>query len=175
MNIYPLHELIALRATWRAGGLKVVFTNGVFDLLHIGHVHYLTAARALGDRLIVAINSDESTRQLKGSLRPIVPEAERATIVAALRCVDAVTIFNERTAEAVVAALAPDLYVKGGDYGQGTTFDATRLPEARVVQALGGEVQILPFSEGYATTRLIERIVERYGEGGNTDGRGAGG
>jgi cytidyltransferase-related domain len=162
MNIYTLTELVALRTSWRVAGLKVVLTNGVFDLIHVGHVQYLTAARELGDRLIVAINSDESTRQLKGPLRPIVPATERATIVAALRCVDAVTIFHERTAETVVGALAPDLYVKGGDYGQGTTFDETRLPEARVVQALGGKVRILPFSEGHATTRLIERIVERY-------------
>lgn len=146
MNIYTLTELVALRTSWRVAGLKVVLTNGVFDLIHVGHVQYLTAARALGDRLIVAINSDESTRQLKGPLRPIVPATERATIVAALRCVDAVTIFHERTAETVVAALAPDLYVKGGDYGKGTTFDATRLPEARVVQALGGEVRILLLS-----------------------------
>ncbi|MCS6886745.1 adenylyltransferase/cytidyltransferase family protein [Chloroflexus sp.] len=163
LPIYSLAELAALRAAWRAAGLKVVLTNGVFDLLHIGHVTYLTAARELGDRLIVAINSDESTQQLKGPLRPIVPAAERAAIIAALRCVDAVTIFAERTAEAVVAALAPDLYVKGGDYGQGATIDETRLPEARVARALGGEVRLLPFHEGHATTRLIERIVARYG------------
>ncbi len=161
--IYSLAELTPLRAAWRSAGLKVVLTNGVFDLLHVGHISYLMAARALGDRLIVAINSDESTRLLKGPLRPIVPAAERAAIIAALRCVDAVTIFTERTAETVVAALTPDLYVKGGDYSQGATIDETRLPEARVARMVGGEVQLLPFYEGYATTQLIERIVARYG------------
>ncbi|WP_298819820.1 adenylyltransferase/cytidyltransferase family protein [Chloroflexus sp.] len=162
LPVYTLAELIELRAAWRAAGLKVVVTNGIFDLLHIGHVRYLTAARTLGDRLIVAINSDESTRNLKGPLRPIVPATERAAIIAALRCVDAVTIFAERTAEAVVAALAPDLYVKGGDYGRGATIDESRLPEARVARMAGGDVQLLAFHEGHATTRLIERIVSRY-------------
>lgn len=166
LPIYPLAELAALRAEWRATGLKVVLTNGVFDLLHIGHVNYLTAARELGDRLIVAINSDESTQQLKGPLRPIVPAAERAMIIAALRCVDAVTIFAERTAEAVVAALAPDVYVKGGDYGHGAAIDEARLPEARITRERGGEVRLLPFHDGHATTRLIERIVARYGSRG---------
>ncbi|GIV90694.1 MAG: ADP-heptose synthase [Chloroflexus sp.] len=160
--IYSLTELAALRAAWQAAGLKVVLTNGVFDLVHIGHINYLKAARALGDRLIVAINSDESTRHLKGPLRPIVPAMERATIIAALRCVDAVTIFAERTAETVVATLKPDLYVKGGDYGNGNAIDEARLPEARIARAYGGEVRLLPFHEGYATTQLIERIVERY-------------
>lgn len=165
LPIYPLTELAAVRARWRAAGLKVVLTNGVFDLLHIGHVNYLTAARELGDRLIVAINSDESTQQLKGPLRPIVPAAERAAIIAALRCVDAVTIFAERTAETVVAVLAPDVYVKGGDYGHSAAIDEARLPEARIARTHGGEVRLLPFHDGHATTRLIERIVTRYGRG----------
>ncbi len=165
MQIYSLSHLIELRTAWRAAGCTVVMTNGVFDLLHVGHARYLSAARALGDRLIVAINSDESTRMLKGPSRPIIPAAERAELIAALRCVDAVTIFAERTAEAVVAALMPDIYVKGGDYGKDGDIDEERLPEARVARAMGGRVQLIPFNDGYATSRLIERIVASHGNG----------
>lgn len=168
MTSLTLEALLALRAGWRARGLRLVLTNGVFDLLHAGHVGYLSRARALGDLLVVALNSDASTRALKGPLRPIVPEADRAALLAALRPVDYVTIFAEPTAEAVVAALRPELYVKGGDYGAGPggAPDLSRLPEARVVVANGGQVALLPYAEGRSTSELIERIVARYGPGG---------
>lgn len=164
MSILPLADLLALREGWRARGLRVVLTNGVFDLVHAGHVGYLGSARALGDLLVVALNSDASTRAIKGPLRPIVPEADRAALLAALRPVDYVTLFDEPTAEAVVEALRPDVYVKGGDYGAGPDGapDLSRLPEGRVVAAYGGRVALLPYAEGRSTSALIGRIVERY-------------
>jgi len=163
----PLNELVALRAGWAADGRRVVLTNGVFDLLHVGHVGYLQAARTLGDLLVVALNSDASTRALKGPRRPLTPEAERAALLGALRCVDYVTIFAEPTAEAVVAALRPDVYVKGGDYaaGEHAAPDLDRLPEARVVQGYGGDVRLLPYTAGRSTSELIRLIVARYGPG----------
>jgi rfaE bifunctional protein nucleotidyltransferase chain/domain len=165
MPVLPLAELLALRDEWRARGLRVVLTNGVFDLVHAGHVGYLEAARALGDLLVVALNSDASTRGLKGPLRPIVPEGDRAALLAALRPVDYVTIFEEPTAEAVAAALRPDVYVKGGDYAAspGGAPDLERLPEGRVVAAYGGHVAVLPFADGRSTSAIIARVVERYG------------
>ena len=136
----------------------MVFTNGAFDLLHVGHVRYLQAARALGDRLIVGLNSDSSVRTYKGPTRPLIAAAERAELLAALACVDFVTIFEEPTATRLVEALAPDIYVKGGDY-QGAPGEAGKpLPEAAAVQAAGGEVHIIPFVPGRSTSGLIERI-----------------
>lgn len=165
MTVLPLADLLAQRAAWRAQGLRLVLTNGVFDLIHAGHVGYLQRARALGDLLVVALNSDASTRAIKGPLRPIVPQADRAALLAALRSVDHVTIFDKPTAEAVVAALRPEVYVKGGDYGTGPAGapDLSRLPEARVVADYGGQVALLPYAEGRSTSELIARIVERYG------------
>lgn len=162
--ITSLAELVDLRAIWRAAGQRLVLTNGVFDLLHAGHVGYLTQARALGDLLVVALNSDSSVRAIKGPLRPLTPEAERAALLAALRCVDYVSVFAEPTAEAVVAALRPEIYVKGGDYAidEGGPPDPERLPEARVVRAYGGEVRLLPYAPGRSTSELIRLIVERY-------------
>jgi D-beta-D-heptose 7-phosphate kinase/D-beta-D-heptose 1-phosphate adenosyltransferase len=161
----------------RQAGQRIVFTNGVFDLLHLGHVRYLQRARALGDALVVALNADASTRLLKGPERPITPQAERAEVLAALACVDAVTIFGERTAEALVAELRPDIYAKGGDYA-GTEANAAlhrldaaalaalpasdplfaRLPEARVVAAYGGTLCLIPYLPGHSTSALIARI-----------------
>lgn len=134
------------------------------DLLHAGHVAYLTQARALGDLLVVALNADVSARAIKGPLRPIVSEAERAALLAALRPVDYVTLFEEPTAESVVAALRPDVYVKGGDYAVGPSHspDLARLPEGRIVAAYGGQVLLLPYAEGRSTSALIARIVERF-------------
>jgi rfaE bifunctional protein nucleotidyltransferase chain/domain len=152
---YGLPALQERVAALRAGGGRLVVTNGCFDLLHVGHVRYLQAARALGDFLAVGLNSDASTRRLKGSERPLVPEAERAEILAALACVDAVVLFDEPTAEALVAALQPEFYVKGDDYSQAT------LPEARVVQAYGGRVHLLPTVAGRSTTDLVARIRGR--------------
>lgn len=157
-----LAALTALCDEWRALGLRVVLTNGVFDLLHAGHVSYLERARELGDRLVVALNSDASTRAIKGPLRPIVPQADRAAVLLALRAVDALTIFDEPTAETVVTAVRPEVYVKGGDYAAGTGGepDLDRLPEARVVMGYGGQVTLLPYEPGRSTSELIRRIRE---------------
>jgi len=158
-----LDELRELRHGWRAEGLKLVLTNGVFDLLHLGHARYLAEARSLGDILVVGLNSDVSTRSYKGPRRPLVPEHERAELLLNLRAVDYVTIFDEPTAEALVAALEPDIYCKGGDY----TLDngvGKELPEARVVQRYGGRVQLIPYLPGHSTSALIDTIVERYGQ-----------
>lgn len=165
MPVVSLETLCGLRAGWRREGVRLALTNGVFDLLHSGHVGYLEQARALGDRLVVGINSDASTRALKGPLRPLLPEAERAEVLAALRCVDYVTIFEEATAEALVKALQPEVYVKGGDYaGAGMAPDEARLPEARVVRGYGGQVILLPYKAGRSTTEVIAQIVERFGK-----------
>ena len=141
-------------------GERCVFTNGCFDLLHIGHVKYLQEARAAGDFLVLGLNSDESTRVLKGPSRPLVPELERAEILAALTCVDYVTIFSEATASALVDLLKPDVYIKGGDYAsaQGSQIDTQRLPEAKHVFAYGGKVQLISYLPGHSTTELIAKI-----------------
>lgn len=137
----------------RARGEHIVSTNGVFDLLHVGHVRYLQAARALGDLLVVGINSDSGTRRLKGPSRPLVSQEERAELLAAFACVDYVTIFEEETPVALLDILRPDIHVKGGDY---RTED---LPETPVVERHGGRVVILPFVAGHSTTELAARIA----------------
>jgi rfaE bifunctional protein nucleotidyltransferase chain/domain len=146
-QVIPFPFLPKLSEDLHRAGKRIVLTNGHFDLLHIGHVRYLQAARRLGDVLIVAINDDVSTRRRKGRARPLVPEAERAELLAALACVDYVTIFPGETAEEVVRLVRPHVYVKGGDYGT-TEEDAASgkqpLPEAPVVRALGGEVVLIP-------------------------------
>ena len=129
-----------------------VFTNGCFDLMHVGHLRYLQMARALGDRLVIGLNSDASVQRLKGETRPILPEQERAELLAGLGCVDFVTIFDEPTADPLLALLKPQIYAKGGDYTPET------LPEAPTVRAYGGEIRIIPFVPGRSTTSLIERI-----------------
>ena len=167
-NIQDRSSLAAILRERQAAGQFVVFTNGCFDLLHLGHVRYLQAARALGDVLVVGLNSDASTRLLKGPKRPLVTENERAEVLAALACVDYVTIFEEPTAVALVELLRPDVYVKGGDYAApgGPVFDAARLPEAAPVLAAGGQVRLIPYLSGHSTSELIERIVRRFGAGG---------
>jgi rfaE bifunctional protein nucleotidyltransferase chain/domain len=170
MSITPLNTLRGLREQWRTAQRRLVLTNGVFDLLHVGHVEYLEQARALGDILVVAINSDSSTRALKGPQRPLIPEQDRARMLAALRCVAYVTLFAEPTAEAVVAALRPDYYVKGGDYARepgapDAAVDEARLPEAQIARAYGGQVVLLPYRAGYSTSALVARIVRSAGEG----------
>jgi D-beta-D-heptose 7-phosphate kinase/D-beta-D-heptose 1-phosphate adenosyltransferase len=147
----------------QAAGERGVFTNGCFDLLHLGHVRYLQEARALGDFLVLGLNDDESTRLLKGPGRPLVPEDERAEILASLACVDYVTIFGEATAGPLVELLRPAIYIKGGDYGCGATGevltpDTARLPEAKIVQSYGGSVRLIPYVPGHSTTELIEAI-----------------
>jgi rfaE bifunctional protein nucleotidyltransferase chain/domain len=138
---------------WRAAQSgAVVFTNGVFDLLHVGHVDLLTAARALGDHLIVALNSDASVSRLKGPSRPVRSEAERAYVVAALEAVDAVTVFEQDTPLEIVLALRPDVLVKGGDYNLDTIVGRSE------VESWGGRVQVVPLTPGQSTTRIIEAL-----------------
>ena len=149
--LIPDEHIEAYAAALRAAGARVVFTNGCFDILHAGHVRYLTAARAQGDVLILGLNSDASVRRLKGPSRPINNEQDRAEVVGALAAVDAVVIFGEDTAETLIAKVRPAVYVKGGDYTRET------LPEARIVEAYGGEVAFIPLVVGKSTTGIIER------------------
>ena len=144
----------------QAAGERGVFTNGCFDLLHLGHVCYLQEARALGDFLILALNSNEGVRLLKGTGRPLVSEDDRAKILAALMCIDYVTIFNEPTAGPLVALLQPSIYVKGGDYAglDDKIQDSNRLPEAEIVQEYGGIVRLIPYLPHHSTTELIAAI-----------------
>lgn len=139
-------------AILRAGGQRIVFTNGCFDILHTGHVRYLKAARSLGDCLAVGLNSDVSVRRLKGPERPVNIEADRAEVLDALFAVDYVTIFDEPTAEDLIARIRPDVYVKGGDY----TLDS--LPEAKIVQQYGGRVAFVDLVPGRSTTKVIEKL-----------------
>ncbi len=155
-GIVMRQEAVKLVRAWRADGFKVVLTNGCFDLLHTGHVRYLQAARALGDRLVIGVNSDASVRGLKGPDRPILPEAERAEVLAALRCVDAVVVFDEATASDLLLELAPDIYAKGGDY----TPDS--LPETPAATRIGARIAILPFVDGRSTTSLIAAIEASF-------------
>jgi len=167
-KIFERDDLAEVLDEWRDAKAVIVLTNGIFDLMHIGHLRYLHAARALGDVLVVGVNADASTRRIKGPARPIVPAWERAEMLAGLACVDYVTIFPEDTAEDLVRTLRPDVYVKGGDYtvssGSGTGSApgaaAKPLPEAAVVQAYGGRVVLVPYIPGHSTTELISRIVE---------------
>jgi rfaE bifunctional protein nucleotidyltransferase chain/domain len=145
-------ELREERARLRDEGKHLVFTNGCFDILHVGHVRYLQRARALGDTLLVAINSDASVRELKGAGRPIMNEQERAELLAALSAVDYVTIFDDISPRALIAEVLPDVLVKGGDY----SLDEIHGREE--VEAAGGRVLSLPFIEGASTSSLIERI-----------------
>lgn len=156
-KILSFTDLNAERHRLRDTGRKLVFTNGCFDILHVGHVRYLQAARALGDALIVAINSDDSTRQLKGPTRPIVPQEERAEMLAALACVDYVTVFEEISPRSLIAALLPDVLVKGGDWA------LDEIHGREEVEAAGGRVLPLPFIEGKSTTNIVEKIREAYG------------
>jgi rfaE bifunctional protein nucleotidyltransferase chain/domain len=150
--MYTLDEALAFTARRRAEDKTIVFTNGVFDLLHPGHVRYLQDARRLGDTLIVGVNSDRSVRSNKGPSRPIVPEHERAEVLAALACVDAVVIFDDATPLAVIAAIQPDVLVKGADWGEGAIVGR------EVVESRGGRVVRMALSPGHSTTALIAKI-----------------
>ena len=150
--IIPRERIKEVCNDMRANGTVIVFTNGCFDVLHAGHVRYLTKAREMGDFLVIGLNSDDSVRRLKGNGRPINTEDDRAEVLDALRAVDAVTIFDEPTAEALIAMVRPDVYVKGGDYTLET------LPEAKIVQEYGGRVEFVPLVAGRSTTNVIERI-----------------
>ncbi|MGE5275652.1 MAG: adenylyltransferase/cytidyltransferase family protein [Acidobacteriota bacterium] len=145
-------RLLERASEQRARGLRIVFANGAFDLLHVGHVRYLEAARREGDWLVVGVNSDRSVEAAKGPGRPVVPERERAELVAALGCVDAVTIFDEPSPEALIRMLRPEVHAKGTDY------TAESVPEREAVAAYGGRTVIVGDPKGHATTDLIERI-----------------
>jgi rfaE bifunctional protein nucleotidyltransferase chain/domain len=151
-QVFKLADLQAAIAQAPQQWRPIVFTNGCFDLIHAGHVRYLFAAKELGKTLIVGLNSDESVRNLKGDSRPIVPEAYRAEVLAALRPIDAVTIFNELTAAATIEAIAPDIYVKGGDY------EIATLPEAPVVQSYGGKIELIKVELPTSTSAIVNRI-----------------
>ncbi|MBV8087670.1 MAG: D-glycero-beta-D-manno-heptose 1-phosphate adenylyltransferase [Chloroflexi bacterium] len=151
-----LTEAADVAAGARAKGKRVVFTNGVFDLLHVGHTRYLTEARGLGDVLIVGLNSDASTRAIKGPARPLVSQEEREELLLALRCVDAVVVFDEPTADKAIEVIRPDVYVKGGDYAMGGP------PETPTVERCGGQVRILQLVEGRSTSDVIETIRQRF-------------
>ena len=151
-KILTPEKMLGERERLRSAGVRLVFTNGVFDLLHVGHVRYLAHARALGDALLVAINSDRSVRELKGPDRPIFNQAERAEILAALRYVDYVTIFDDVSPRSLIGKLLPDVLVKGGDY------QLHEIHGREEVEAAGGRVVSLPFVEGASTTTLIERM-----------------
>ena len=141
-------------AILRAGGQKIVFTNGCFDILHAGHVRYLAQARSFGDCLVLGLNTDASVHRLKGPTRPINNEQDRAEVVGALKSVDYVVLFGEQTAETLIAKVKPDVYAKGGDY----TLDT--LPEAKIVQSYGGRVEFIDLVQGRSTTNVIEKIKE---------------
>src|ERR1051325_3695300 len=151
-KILSPEQMLRERKRLRAAGKRLVFTNGVFDLLHVGHVRYLEQARALGEALLVAINSDRTVRELKGPDRPVFDQAERAEILAALRVVDYVVVFDDVSPRTLIAELLPDVLVKGGDYG------LDQIHGREEVEAAGGNVISLPFVEGASTTNLIERM-----------------
>lgn len=152
-KVKPRQELIALLQDQRRHDKRIVFTNGCFDLLHIGHTRYLQAARELGDLLVVGVNSDASVRALnKSTERPIVPEAQRAEVLAALACVDYVAVFDEPDPGSLIAALQPDVLVKGGDW------PPDQVVGRETVTARGGRVQIIPLVPGISTTTLVQRI-----------------
>ena len=152
-RILERNRLIARVAIARRSGARIVFANGCFDILHVGHVRYLEAARALGDLLVVGINSDEQVRALKGEGRPLVPERERAEVVASLRAVDLVTIFHEPTVEALLLAIRPDIHAKGTDYTEET------VPEREVVRSYGGRVCIVGDPKDHSSSEMVKRVT----------------
>ena len=154
-KILSIDEMLVERERLRDAGARLVFTNGVFDLLHVGHVRYLTEARALGEALVVAINSDRAVRELKGPNRPVFDENERAEILAALRQVDYVVVFDNISPRTLISQLVPDVLVKGGDY------QLDQIHGREEVEAAGGIVFALPFVDGASTTRLIERMKNK--------------
>jgi D-beta-D-heptose 7-phosphate kinase/D-beta-D-heptose 1-phosphate adenosyltransferase len=153
-KVLILEELLSERVRLRANRSRVVFTNGVFDLLHVGHVRYLEQARAFGDVLIVGLNSDRTVRELKGPGRPIVNSAERAEVLSALRSVDYIVIFDDISPRSLIAILLPDVLVKGGDY------DLDEIHGREEVEAAGGQVIALPFVVGASTTSMVERMKQ---------------
>ncbi len=153
-KVIDINKLAERARELRAAGKKLVATNGCFDLLHVGHVRYLQAARALGDVLAVGLNGDRSIRELKGTGRPINNEGDRAEMLAALESVDLVTVFPEMRATQFISAAQPAIYAKGGDY----TFESLNAEERAVLQSVGAEIRIIPFEKGYSTSRLLEQL-----------------
>jgi rfaE bifunctional protein nucleotidyltransferase chain/domain len=152
-HVFSLPELVETLASLRQQpNFKLVTTNGCFDLLHVGHLRYLQAARKLGDYLVVALNSDQSVQNLKGPSRPIVPETDRAELLAGLACVDAVVLFEDATPIRLLEAIQPTIHVKGAQYTEGT------LPEAEVLKAMGTDIQFITMVDNHSTSLLIERI-----------------
>ena len=165
-KITPRNELKAKIDRLKREGKTVVFTNGCFDILHAGHTRYLREARKLGDALILALNSDSSVRSIKGPMRPIVPEAERAEVVAALDSVDYVTVFDELTPLELIEFLRPDVIVKGGDWAE------KDIVGAETVRKWGGRVAIMPEIEGASTTNIIDKVLQVYRSGDEAGKRG---
>ena len=151
-KLYSPEKLMHQVSIWRFLGDTIVFTNGCFDILHVGHLHSLIEARKLGKRLIVGLNSDASVKKLKGEFRPIHSENDRALMLAALMCVDAVVVFEEETATSLIELVKPEIYAKGGDYQPET------LPEYPAVMQNGGKVVIIPFVAGHSTTQIIQTL-----------------
>ncbi len=149
-------ELLRIIKNLKAKGKRIVFTNGCFDLLHLGHVRYLEEAKALGDVLVVGVNSDSSVRKLKGPKRPILPQKERTEILSGLGCVDYITIFNEADPLKLITSLKPNFLVKGGDWTK------EQIVGREVVERSGGELAIIPFVKGVSTSNVIDIILKRY-------------
>ena len=154
--IVDLPKLVPIVAELKRDGKRIVFTNGCFDILHIGHVRYLKSARGLGDILVIGLNSDVSVRKIKGDKRPIVPQAERAEVLYSVRFVDYVIIFNEPDPYNTIAAVKPDILVKGGDWS------IDNIVGRDIVESYGGKVQTIPFIEGASSSRIIEDIMKKY-------------
>jgi D-beta-D-heptose 7-phosphate kinase/D-beta-D-heptose 1-phosphate adenosyltransferase len=157
-NVYTLPDMVVQRNRWKQEGKKVVFTNGVFDILHRGHVEYLSKAKALGDVLIIGLNTDASVKRNKGPLRPIVQEQDRAFVLSSLACVDAVCLFDEDVPFNIISALLPDVLVKGADY----TLDT--IVGRDVVEGSGGVVTTIEFVPDRSTSGIVETIVSRFGK-----------
>lgn len=153
-KLFTLEQAVSARERLRAAGRKVVLTNGVFDLLHTGHLFYLQQARALGDALFIALNSDASVKVLKGPLRPVMNEEQRAYALAALTCIDGIVIFREPRLTTEIQALRPDVYCKAGDY----TLEKLNPQERAALEAVGARIEFMPFLPGFSTTNLIAKI-----------------
>ena len=164
-KIISLDEIVRQRSRFRETNKRLVFTNGCFDILHVGHVRYLNRARTLGDVLIVAVNSDRSVRQIKGDFRPLVPEMERAEVLAALACVDYVFIFDDATPQQVIDAIVPDVLVKGADW------DINDVVGRDTVERAGGSVLTIPMVEGSSTSGIIQKVLDLFGPGAGPNSR----
>jgi rfaE bifunctional protein nucleotidyltransferase chain/domain len=159
LKLLPLRSMQELRQGLRSTGLRLVMTNGCFDLLHTGHIYFLQKARQLGDRLLVVLNSDASVRILKGPKRPVQSELERAFALAALDCVGHIVLFNESNLAREITVLRPDIYTKAGDYNLGRLHPGERA----ALESGGTKIHFLPFLEGFSTTGLIQKIIQAGG------------